>query len=208
MQPDRKLNIVCWAFPSWNGDYLKSTVQLMKELAVRHNVLYIDYSYTWKDVLFPGKNISINKKKILRKKSGLERVKLENGGHIHVLSLPPTIPANWVSNSSFYSFLEKLNSGIVKSRIKHALSQWGFNPHIAINAFNPFYGNATFDLFKDCPVLYYCYDNIDATQWASRHGSRLEKNFLRSFTIHKTMHCAIICCQQWRGPTKLREISI
>ena len=178
MQPNRRLNIVCWAFPSWNGDYLKSTVQLMKELAINHNVLYIDYSYTWKDILFPGKNQSFVAKQVLEKKFSLQNVSLPNGGNIHVLSLPPTIPFNWTSNPKTYSAIEKLNNKIVKSRIKHGLNQWGFVPDIAINAFNPFYGNATIEMFNKCPIIYYCYDNIDATVWASKHGSRLEQQFL------------------------------
>ena len=53
---EKRLDIVCHAFPSWRGDYLKSTVQLMKELAVNHNVLYIDYAYSIKDILLNTKS--------------------------------------------------------------------------------------------------------------------------------------------------------
>ncbi|MBK8043404.1 MAG: hypothetical protein IPK21_12575 [Haliscomenobacter sp.] len=43
-------NVLCIGLPSWEGDYLTSTVQLMKELSVRHQVLYVEYTYTWLDV--------------------------------------------------------------------------------------------------------------------------------------------------------------
>ena len=36
-------DIVCVAFPSWEGNYVKSTVKLMEELAQRHRIVYIDY---------------------------------------------------------------------------------------------------------------------------------------------------------------------
>jgi glycosyltransferase involved in cell wall biosynthesis len=178
MQPDRRLNIVCWAFPSWNGDYLKSTVQLMKELSIHHNVLYIDYAYTWKDILFPGKNKSFVAKQILEKKHSLQQVQLVNGGAIHVLSLPPTLPYNWANNTKIYNSIQKINNLLVEKRILAGIDRWGLIPDIAINAFNPFFGKAAKSLFHECPVLYYCYDNIDATVWAAKHGSRLEKEFL------------------------------
>jgi hypothetical protein len=48
----KKLDIVCHAFPSWRGDHVKSTIELMKEMALKHKVLYVDYAYTLKDLLF------------------------------------------------------------------------------------------------------------------------------------------------------------
>ena len=36
---------------SWEGDCIKSTIQLMSELAAHKEVLYVDYQYTVKDVI-------------------------------------------------------------------------------------------------------------------------------------------------------------
>ena len=54
------MDIICIAFPAWEGNYLKSTVQLMKELALSQRVLYVDYAYTWKDFIqsIRGKNFA------------------------------------------------------------------------------------------------------------------------------------------------------
>lgn len=96
-------DIVCHAFPSWRGDYVKSTIQIMKELAVNHNVLYVDYAYSWKDILFNSfKNRYIPVARVLGVRNPIETVNLENGGLLHVLSLPPVIPFNWISSPHQY----------------------------------------------------------------------------------------------------------
>ncbi|MBK6642902.1 MAG: hypothetical protein IPG39_17585 [Bacteroidetes bacterium] len=72
------------------GDYLKSTVQLMKEMATDHHVLYIDYAYSRKDILVNSwKNSYIPVRRILGFSSPLEKVVLSGNATIHVLSLPP-----------------------------------------------------------------------------------------------------------------------
>ncbi|HWB64158.1 MAG TPA: hypothetical protein VG603_11645, partial [Chitinophagales bacterium] len=180
MQAKRKLNIVYWAFPSWNGDYMKSTVELAKELAVKHRVLYIDYAYTLKDVLTAKSKPFMPVKRITGQAESLQEVKLENGGTIYVLSLPPIIPFNWAGNKTIYEILEGLNSTIVAGRVKRALKKIDFDTDVVVNAFNPFFGKATKKVFAGKPVLYYCYDNIDAAAWAAKHGARLEKDFMCS----------------------------
>lgn len=171
---------MCWAFPSWNGDYLKSTVELTKELSLRHRVLYIDYAYTIKDVLLAGQGSQVPVTNITSSKKSIRQITLSNGGTVNVLSLPPIMPYNWSANVNVYKFLESLNTKIISGRIKQALTELNFKPSIVINAFNPFFGKATKQLFPNCPKIYYCYDNIDATVWASKHGSWLEKEFANS----------------------------
>jgi glycosyltransferase involved in cell wall biosynthesis len=177
MQADKKLNILIWAFPSWDGDYMKSTVELAKELAVRHRVLYIDYAFTIKDVLLAKLGSYVPVGRILKKNRSLKTITLDNGGAISVLSLPPIIPLNWTGSKAIYRFIERLNYKIVSKRIKTALSEMNFTPDVVINAFNPFFGNAILKLFPECPVIYYCYDNIESSIWAAKHGGRLEQEF-------------------------------
>ena len=182
MQADKKLNIVIWAFPSWQGDYMKSTVELAKELAVRHRVLYIDYAYTIKDVMAAKPDSSIPVERIMNGEKSLKNVRLDNGAEISVLSLPPIMPFNWTSSRGLYRAVEIVNYYIISERIKTTLRQLNFATDIVINAFNPFFGTAIPKLFPGCPVIYYCYDNIEASQWAKKHGGRLEKEFAQTIT--------------------------
>jgi glycosyltransferase involved in cell wall biosynthesis len=180
MQTDKQLDIVFWAFPSWSGDYLKSTVELAKELALRHRVLYIDYSYSWKDMLSRSKTDTMPREFIMGKNCGLREVQLDNGGSLFVLSLPPIIPFNWINNAGLYKVIEKLNHRICSPRIHHTLSKLQFEPAVVINAFNPFMAYATTSIFDKCPIIYYCYDNIGASHWAAKHGPRLEAEFIKN----------------------------
>jgi glycosyltransferase involved in cell wall biosynthesis len=154
-------------------------MQLMKELSVNHHVIYIDYAYTIKDVLVnPGKR-NIPVKNILSKGAACRVVELPNSGKVHVVSLPPMLPLNWISNSFLFDFANKFNSVLALKRIKSALKRLKLQPDIVINAFSPIFGDASFKVNEKAPVLYYCYDNIDATVWAKKHGQRLEKKLLK-----------------------------
>lgn len=181
---NKKLNIICHAFPSWRGDYLKSTVQLMKEMANDHHVLYIDYAYSWKDILVNSwKNSYIPLSRILGFSSPLEKVVLSGNATIHVLSLPPIIPYNWISNEGLFNFIRNINRIIVRGRISKAVKQLKFQEPYVVNAFNPYFDFSLFKEFKPSKSVYYCYDNIDAAAWASKHGSRLEKEVMTEADI-------------------------
>lgn len=177
---NKRLDIVCHAFPSWRGDYMKSTVQLMKELAATNNVLYVDYAYSIKDVLINSRsNKYIPVKRILGLNAALEKVQLENGAFIHVLSLPPVIPFNWINNNSLLNFVQGINQKIINGRIKSAMKKLNMNSPIVVNAFNPFFNSVKQSGFKQKATIYYCYDNIAASNWASKHGQRLENDFAK-----------------------------
>ncbi len=44
------MDIVCISRSTWEGDYMKSNVHLMGQLASKHKVLYVDYVMTIKDI--------------------------------------------------------------------------------------------------------------------------------------------------------------
>ena len=177
---NKRLDIVCHAFPSWRGDYMKSTVQLMKELAATNNVLYVDYAYSIKDVLVNTRhNKYIPVKRILGLDAALEKVQLENGAFIHVLSLPPVIPFNWINNNSLLNFVQGINKKLINGRIKSAMKKLNMNSPIVVNAFNPFFNSVKQSGYKQKATIYYCYDNIAASNWASKHGQRLENDFAK-----------------------------
>lgn len=176
----KRLDIICHAFPSWRGDYMKSTVQLMKELAENNNVLYIDYAYSIKDILINRyKNKYIQTKRILGITNSIETIELKKDVFIRILSLPPIIPFNWINNNSLLNFVQAINNLIINRRIKSALKALKINSPIVVNAFNPFFDSFKIKSFHAKAVIYYCYDNINATVWASKHGAYLESVFLQ-----------------------------
>lgn len=176
------MNIVIHAFPAWEGNYLKSTVQLATELARTHRVLYVDYAYTWKDFInsIRGRGFA-HWRRMIGLEKRLREVELDNGARLHVLTLPPVLPANFLKNLRFYDALNRLNAAVIMPTIRRTMAQLGMTGNDAptvINAFNPTFGVHTAGRLGERRLIYYCYDEISAATWAKTHGARLEQQFM------------------------------
>ncbi len=180
-------DIICLAFPAWEGNYLKSTVQLMKELAKDNHVLYVDYAYTWKDFFnsLRGKGFA-SWQRMLGMKPRLRRELLENGATLSVLTLPPVIPTNFIKNPKFFDKINAINAYFMVKTIKKAQQILGMDTPspkesswTVINAFNPIFGVHIAGQLGEKQLIYYCYDEISAATWAKRHGARLETRFIK-----------------------------
>lgn len=173
-----KRDIICIGNPTWEGNYAKSTVQLLSELAQEYRVLYVDYQFTLKDIAatFFGKQ-QAPVKRMLGLSDRLRSLPLENGSSIFVLTPPPIIPANWIKNHSVYETVQSVNAQIILSSIRSAIKILKFTDPIVINAFNPSFGIQLHGKLQESLLLYYCYDNISAAGWLGRHGENSEKQF-------------------------------
>ncbi|MDP5171531.1 MAG: glycosyltransferase [Bacteroidia bacterium] len=170
--------ILCIGFPAWEGDYQKSTVQLMQALSEEQQVLYVEFAFTWKDVIqgiLKGKKPY---KRILGISPRLRRLRSDGLGSLHVLTLPPIIPINGLEAGASYERMAKLNARVIVASIRKALRKLNYHKPVALNAFNPFLGvylKGKLDLSAE---YYYCYDQIGAAKWTNRHGPRLEDKYL------------------------------
>ena len=174
------MDIICIAFPAWEGNYLKSTVQLMKELALSQRVLYVDYAYTWKDFIqsIRGKSFA-SWQRMIGWESRLREVTVENGAKLHILTLPPILPTNFIKNTYVFDTLNRINSYFIRKSIQHAQKILNMPTPSVINAFNPFFGVHLAGQLGENQLIYYCYDEISAATWANQHGARLENHFLK-----------------------------
>lgn len=168
--------VICHAFPAWDGNYLKSTVELMRALAhLGHQVLYIDYAYTWFDFL---KAIAGKSRAPWKRMIGLKgRVRHEAPG-LFVLTLPPVLPANFIKNPWIFKIVNRLNAIVIRPVIENTRRKLGFSENaVLVNAFNPAFGLALGEWKGVQRTFYYCYDEIQAAVWANRHGSASELAF-------------------------------
>ncbi len=176
----KKYDIICMSFPAWDGDYVKSTVKLMSAIAQSQRVIFVDYAYTWKDVLMGvvGKHKFIPWKRVLGFK---ERIRLEAlpQGNIEVLSLPPVIPVNWTKSPKILKGLIRLNAWMIKKVLQKKLKENEVYDPIVINALNPVYGNALAGKLNEQLLVYYCYDEIQAGKWMTKHGYAAEEAYLQ-----------------------------
>ena len=188
-QPDQPDPIVCHAFPAWDGDYLKSTVQLMQQLAIRRKVLYVDYAYTWKDFfrsLLGGGHASW--RRMLGLKNPLRNIQMpgpdtqspnhQPAGSLHVLTLPPVLPTNFLRHPRLYDWANRLNAKWLRNRVRSAMHTLGIEKPVVVNAFNPAFGLLLAGQLGEKRLVYYCYDEIGAAKWAKNHGARLEREFI------------------------------
>ncbi|MFT4761853.1 MAG: glycosyltransferase involved in cell wall biosynthesis [Paraglaciecola sp.] len=172
----KKEQIICIGFPTWEGKYMKSTVQLMKELAKDNEMLYVDYPFTIKD-LFMNENAPV--RRMLRLDNPLKTLTLENDREVNVLTLPPILPTNFIKNEGLYDRLSAIGGKQAKNAIKKAMKVLNFKNPIVINAFNPFLGVYLAGQLEEKKLFYYCYDEIGEAKWCGRHGGRLEKRLMK-----------------------------
>lgn len=169
-----KKTIVCHSFPAWDTPYVKSTIELLKQLSKDHRVVMMDYHYTIKDLFF---NKFAPIKQILGLKQRVRLIQTE-GGWIEVISTPPVLPINWIKNPKLFGLAAKFNSWLVGKTITKQLKKLGVFKYTLINAFNPVYGLYSVKTFNPQKSIYYCYDEISGTEWSGKHGAAYEKKYM------------------------------
>jgi hypothetical protein len=93
------MDIICISSTSWEGDYVKSTTELMKHMAKRHRVLFVDYNYTYKDVMMSLlKKSPAPVRRIFGLQNRLQLIKVVNDSTLWLLTLPSVFPVNFIKN--------------------------------------------------------------------------------------------------------------
>ncbi|MFD1143639.1 glycosyltransferase [Larkinella insperata] len=163
----------------WKGQFQNSAVQLMSELAQRHRVLYVDYQYTIKDWLMgiAGRR-DVPIRALLKLDDTLTKLQLENGSEIYIWIPPLTIPMNWLDDSKHDKVLQ-WNVNQLTKELRKVMARLEMNHPLVVNSFNPIWGSAMVGRLNEYATVYYCYDEISAESWISRHGQRYEKEYLQ-----------------------------
>lgn len=175
-------NIICLSSTEWHGDYIKATVELMKELAIQNQILFVNSPYTFKD-LFDGLR---GKRRIeLARAFGLKNrayeLQLTNGGKVQIFTPPPTFSINFLPEGFIYQTILKFNGWVLRFTAKKALRRLGMTDDL-INfvAFNQGMGVTTGRRFGEKTLIYHCYDEIrGAHSWLQKHGVALEERLLK-----------------------------
>lgn len=171
--------LLCIGFPAWEGTYQKSTVMLMEALSTRHPVLYVEYPFTWKDVLHGIRKGNRPVKRMVGLQPRLREMRRTSQGQLHVLTLPPILPINRMSPGESYERWADFNARYVAPTIKRSLRQLGFSRYQVMYAFNPFLGAFLHSYLTPTHSIYYCYDEIGAANWTANHGPYLEQRLLK-----------------------------
>lgn len=155
---------------------MKTIVQIMSMLAQRHRVLYVDYAFTWKDMLMGavGKRNDVPMQRMMGLSPRMRKVSTRFGSEVHVLTPPPVLPANWISSAGTYKKVMAREGAKVGKCIREAMNSLDFRDPIIINAFSPAFGVPLAGQLNESLLVYYCYDEISAASWCGKHGARQE----------------------------------
>jgi glycosyltransferase involved in cell wall biosynthesis len=162
--------IVCISNTTWHGAYTKSTVQLMSLLAQEREVLFVEYPFTYKDIIMTklGKQKAPTRR-MLGKEPRLQTIKTNYETTIHHLVVPPVLPVDFIKIDFIFELFFKFNARRYRTALRKAIQELGFNNAIVVTAYNPFYGLPMIGKLGERLNVYYCYDGIGTR----RHGQRV-----------------------------------
>lgn len=172
-------NILCVSYTTWEGAYTKSVVQLMSILARDNKVLFVEYPFTIKDVIFGllGKS-DAPAKRILGISRRLEIKQTPFGTAVYNWVAPPVLPTNFIQNERVFRLLNNFNVWVFRISVKHALRKLKMNNPVNVNAYNCYFGIPMIGKMNEKANIYYCYDGMST----NRHGARalvLDEEFSR-----------------------------
>lgn len=173
-------DIVCLAFPSWDGNYEKSTVKIMSQLAKRNRVLYVDYPYTYKDIFttwFGKQQAPVGR--MLGTQKRVRKISLPESTFIHVLTPPPVFSVNSIKSQAKHRRMLQANGKIIRKSILKTTKSLGMKNPVVICAFNPYVGLPLLHQLNELANIYYCYDEISACAWTKNHGKSLEEDYIK-----------------------------
>ena len=162
-------NIICIGNFNWFGNYAKSTVQLLERLAKCNNILFIEYPFTYKDMLqtLRGKQ-NAPAKRMFGLEPRLQQITTDSQTQVHTLVVPPVLPLYFLKNESIFNFLFKFNTWIYRNSVKRAMKKLKMNDPILITAYNPFYGLKMDGKLNEKTHIYYCYDGVEPGFFGNR----------------------------------------
>ncbi|OOQ56709.1 glycosyltransferase [Mucilaginibacter pedocola] len=171
-------HIVCCALPAWQGEYLRSTVELMKCLAATNLVLYVDYAYSISDCFKAvlGKK-KFDWKRVLGFKSRLQTIERNGENGLYLLSLPPVLPAFATSSYKIFKAINKLNAAITGYFINKAIAKLKMANVVEFNAYQPFLGNY-WKLKNVGFKVFYMYDEFTGVPYFKGFAGREEAEYL------------------------------
>lgn len=166
----RGKNIVCISNTTWYGPFTKSTVQIMSRLSYGNKLLFVEYPYTFKDVvlgLLRKGNAPV--KRILGLQKRIQTITTEQGTRVHQLIAMPVIPCDFIKNETIFRILFGINAMLYRISLKRAIKQLNMKDLIFISAYNPYYGMALKGKLNEQVNVYYSYDGPNVR----RHGKRV-----------------------------------
>lgn len=191
--------LICLSFPSWEGNYNKSTVELMKEYSNYQKVIYIDYPYTVLDLI---RNNTAPVNRILK----CEYLTVPEHPNLKIYNLPAIIPFQSIKIKSLLNLILFINSWLIQRRIKKIRRLEGIQNAEWLCALNPFIGNIVQAKYRTENFNYYCYDDIASMKWVNKKSIDEEKAYIeKSKSVFCSSNKLLAKCRKYNENVHLIE---
>jgi hypothetical protein len=172
-------NIICISYTTWEGEYTKSTVQLLSLLAFHNTVVFIEYPRTYKDLIngIRGK-VNIPVKRMLGIEKRVKTITSDLGSKVKHVVMPPMLPTGSIKSESVLNRFYRWNTTTYKKQVRKIQKKHDLKDCIILTAFNPVYGLAMIGELNEQTNIYYCYDGMDLDRNNAR-TIELEKEFCK-----------------------------
>ena len=172
-------DVIIFALPRHDGQYESTSFNIAKELARHNRVIYVDDPYSIKDILinFRKDEIKRRMKHFLPCSSGISEWK-DNEISLKTVTLPPTIPINSLSEGFIYSFLQKINTFFIGTRLKRVIGKLDLKHIVFINSFDFYYPHLEKYILPSI-YIYHCIDGM-IKPYTLKHGPRLESQIVKA----------------------------
>lgn len=165
----------------WDGAVSSASISLAKVFCRTNDVYYIDYPYSWADMIRERKLSSVEKRlpALLWGKNNLIHLK-EQPGNLLAITPKAVLPIFSLPEGLIYDKASHYNNKIVAGLVKRIAKQQKISNYIFINSFNPTY-LSNIDRYLS-PVLS-IYHSRDAIEEVKGHGLRKENECVKTYDM-------------------------
>ena len=176
MLPLEGHDIVCVSVMDWEHPFQSSRHHLMRALAQRNRVLFVDNQWNPLAVLKGLSHAPIRRK--LASWSGLATNPREVEPNLWVYTPPPVVPMGKLTDRALFERIYALNQRGLVAGVRGACRQLGFKRPILWISFNVLSSEGLIGALNEQLVIYHCTDEITAMSGMSPFAGEIEQRLL------------------------------
>ena len=175
-------DIIVVGIQAWDIEIGSNCKNIALEFSKNNRVLYVNP---------PMVRSTMNRDK--HKESIQKRIRIKNGQEHDLVEIGPNLwnlypkdlneSINWISIHSIFKMLNKRNARSYTNNIKSAAARLDFKDFILFNDSSMFLGMHLKELLNPELYIYYIRDNLVTQDYFKKHGTRLEKETIKSANL-------------------------
>ncbi len=184
MSKRKKYDIIINTLFRSDNAYSSVSLSFAKELAKTHRVFYVNHPYSVKDIWDLRQNQKLRERLPTILRGGIFYEKLKSiPENFLVVTPPPTIPINFLSNNGLYKTLYKYNQQVLLMGIRKVINDNNIKDYIYMTCYDPFFLPILPKAMGATLNIYQCIDDISTEAYVAKHGVRLEEQAVKDSDI-------------------------